>query len=772
MANLLHLFKNVKSTVCAILLAMIVPGLQSCLDEFVNSNQEYDTEVPSIHILNPTSDDVFVTTEGDVVISGTASDNQSLKSVNYNSNTGSSGTATGLENWSITDLVLAQGDNTIQVNAVDESGNKSTTSITITRNKYLTFLGTPTVDNDVLYTNNPTELWITVSIAPNDRLIPSSVKIIEIDGNNQVLGDVCSMYDDGNLDHGDEIKGDNVFSVKHTFNYDSEGTKRFRVSALTSEDEGEVEGLSAVFILTVVDQQNATQHVQNLLDIHRQIEQKLAEMSSMSVEEKASVLMKWLATVPTVKNAVNEDGCITITHISGMESEVLLTPINSDIKGGGNVTDRRNTPSIPLSRQTRGINDKPAPHRAPYQASTNTVSNDITQNKNVLIWAPFENQFAIDMQPSLDEIFKNSIVGLHVKYLSNSECTRASLLDLNKYGIIVIDSHGKGGNLIYTREKVSNITELVFQDINNLFNSNYRIVTMDDWKTYYAVTAKFIKNQVNGTLPNSIVFNGSCESMKTDRLANAFISKGAKTYLGFKARVLTSTCKNKADEFFSAMVGNDLKTTGQAYIADLDFMETEDDKSWYNSYLMDGSKSMRFYMGLINGDFEYGNLNGWDINGDGRVITKLGSLKPTQGYYMGIVSTGLGYTEAYGRISQSFKVTSENTLSIKWNFLSEEFMEYVGSIYQDYLKISITDGHQTKVLFSKAIDELADQYPPTQVSPTIVFDRGDVYMTGWQTSTFDISQFHGKTATIIIETGDIGDSYYDSATLLDEITIY
>ena len=218
--------------------------------------------------------------------------------------------------------------------------------------------------------------------------------------------------------------------------------------------------------------------------------------------------------------------------------------------------------------------------------------------------------------------------------------------------------------------------------------------------------------------------------------------------------------------------GNDLKTTGQAYIADLNFTETEDDKSWTNSYLMDGSKNMRFYLGLINGDFEYGNLNGWDTSGDGRVITQLGSQKPTQGYYMGIVSTGLGYTEKYGRISQSFKVTSENTLSIKWNFLSEEFLEYVGSIYQDYLKISITDGSQTKVLFNKAIDDLADQYSLSQVSPTIVFDRGDVYMTGWQTSTFDISQYHGKTVTLIIETGDIGDSIYDSATLLDEISIY
>ena len=771
MSTLLHLFKDVKSIVCAILLVMVVPSLQSCLDEFVDSHEEYDTEVPSIYILNPTSDDMFVTTEGSVVISGTASDNQSLKSINYKSSTGASGTATGLENWTVNHLELAQGDNTIQVTAIDESNNQASASITITKNQYLTFLGTPTVDNDVLYTNTPSEVWITVSIAPNDRLIASSVKIVEIGANNQVVGEVCAMYDDGNLDQGDEIKGDNVFSAKHTFNYSSEGTKRFRVSAKTSEDEGEVEGLSAVFTLTVIDQQNATQHVNNMLEVHRQIEQKLAEMSSMSTQEQASALIAWLSTVPSVKNAVNEDGCITITHVSGLESYVLLNSIGSEIKGGNSTDNRRNTPGIPVSKQTRGINDKPAPHRAPSYASSSAASSDIIQNKNVLIWAPFENQFDIDMQPTLDAIFQNSAIDLHVEYLANSKCTRATLYDLNKYGIIVIDSHGKGGNLIYTREQV-NFGDFLFQDIHNLFSSDERVVTMKDGRTYYAVTAKFIKNHVNGTLPNSIVFNGSCESLKTDLLANAFISKGAKTYLGFKTRVLTSTCRDKADQFFTAMVGNDLKTTGQAYIADINFPETEDGKTWYNSYLMNGSKSMRFYMGLINGDYEYGNLNGWNTTGDGRVITRLGSQKPTQGYYMGIVSTGLGYTEKYGRIAQSFKVTSENTLSIKWNFLSEEFLEYVGSIYQDYLNISITDGSQTKMLFSKTIDDFANQYTLTQVSPTIVFDRGDVYMTGWQTSTFDISQFHGKTVTLIIETGDIGDSIYDSATLLDEITIY
>ena len=770
MTNLL--FKNVKPTVCAILLTLVVPSLQSCLmEEFANPDQEHDTEVPSIYILNPTSDDVFVTTDNSVVISGTASDNQALKAVRYTSSSGATGTATGLENWSIAELQLVQGDNTIQVTATDESDNQASASITITKNKYLTFLGTPTVDNDVLYTNTPAEVWITVSIAPNDRLIPSSVKVVEINSNNQVVQDVCSMYDDGDLNHGDEIKGDNVFSTKHTFNYSSEGTKRFRVSAMTSEDEGEAEGLSAVFTITVIDQQNASQHVKNMIEVHRQIEQKLAEMSSMSTQDKAADLIKWLTTVPSVKNAVIEDGYITITHVSGMESYVNLSPTNSEIKGGS-IDSRRNTPGIPFANQTRGVNDKPVRYKASAHASTSSTATDIIQNKNVLIWAPFEDQFGIDMEPSLNNIFKSSPVNLNVDHLANGQCTRASLANLNKYGIIVIDAHGKGGNVIITREVVGNFGDFLMQDIYTLFNSTYRVITMDDYKTYYGVTAKYIKNDVNGTLPNSIVFNGSCESLKTDKFANAFINKGAKTYLGFKARVTTSTCKEKADQFFSALVGNDLKTTGQAYIADLNFIETIGDDSWYNSYLMNGSKSMRFYMGLINGDFEYGNLNGWDTDGDGRVITRLGSQSPTQGYYMGIVSTGLGYTEKYGKITQSFKVTSENTLSIKWNFLSEEFLEYVGSIYQDYLKISISDGQSTKVLFYNAIDDFSNQYTLTKVSPTIVFDRGDVYMTGWHTSTFDISQYHGKTVKLIIETGDIGDSIYDSATLLDEILIY
>ena len=47
---------------------------------------------------------------------------------------------------------------------------------------------------------------------------------------------------------------------------------------------------------------------------------------------------------------------------------------------------------------------------------------------------------------------------------------------------------------------------------------------------------------------------------------------------------------------------------------------------------------------------------------------------------MGIISTGLGFTTTTGKIFQSFRVeNNQSTLTVKWNFLSEEFLEYINS---------------------------------------------------------------------------------------------
>jgi hypothetical protein len=251
------------------------------------------------------------------------------------------------------------------------------------------------------------------------------------------------------------------------------------------------------------------------------------------------------------------------------------------------------------------------------------------------------------------------------------------------------------------------------------------------------------------------------------KLYNAFTGKGAKTYLGFSKIVGSDFARNMCTQFFQKLMGQN-KTTGES------FTSGQSDPNFEHAvFEMLGSDDMYFPMDLINGDFEMGNMTGWTRYGDGRVITQLGFLDADQGSYMGIISTGLGYTEASGSIAQSFRVgPNESTLSIRWNFLSEEFMEYVGSIYQDTYIIKVVDSLDvTHYIVSETVDSFAANYSLSSVSPDIVFDQEGVYMTGWQTSTFDLTPYRGQILRLVISVGDVGDSAYDSAALLDDIKV-
>jgi hypothetical protein len=44
-------------------------------------------------------------------------------------------------------------------------------------------------------------------------------------------------------------------------------------------------------------------------------------------------------------------------------------------------------------------------------------------------------------------------------------------------------------------------------------------------------------------------------------------------------------------------------------------------------------------------------------------------------------------------------------------------------------------------------------------------------MTGWDMLSFDITAFRGQTVTLVLSAGDVGDSIYDTAILLDLISV-
>ncbi len=92
-----------------------------------------DVSAPLVSIKNPTSLSRYTTAVNHVSISGVSSDTTSgIGSVTWNSNKGYHGTASGKDNWSISNINLSIGDNIITVTSVDSAGNSGTDTITIT----------------------------------------------------------------------------------------------------------------------------------------------------------------------------------------------------------------------------------------------------------------------------------------------------------------------------------------------------------------------------------------------------------------------------------------------------------------------------------------------------------------------------------------------------------------------------------------------------------------------------------------------------------------
>jgi hypothetical protein len=90
-----------------------------------------DTTAPSISINSPTDTPSFDTSSLSINISGSASDNEGVTEIVWSNSTGGSGTATGTDSWSISDIELVDGDNVITITARDSAGNESIDEIIV-----------------------------------------------------------------------------------------------------------------------------------------------------------------------------------------------------------------------------------------------------------------------------------------------------------------------------------------------------------------------------------------------------------------------------------------------------------------------------------------------------------------------------------------------------------------------------------------------------------------------------------------------------------------
>ncbi len=639
--------------------------------------------------------------------------------------------------------------------------------------------------------NVATQVTARLQVPANVQIADSSAKLVVVDNNDNVVKELGLLLDNGDLNNGDEILGDNVFSAIISFS-EPEGQVRLRVDASVIKDGKTVGGASGILVVSVVADFTSQEFIQ-LMNTQQNAFNQFTTFLGGNVNNIGTAINQlkgWLEGQAGVLS-VETDGTssMEIKYTSGVYGGLIFAQEDENgsiITRGGIISsddERSKSRTIPLRFQTRGeIDESKIPQRI---MKSSELDPKIIGNRNVMIYAPYEAAFAPwNEAQNIINILNSSDFKFEVTHLSNQNATIASLSNLTDYGYVVLATHGSGGKAFSTGEVV---------DTNSTaYQNHYKAMLKTDklaiWKNItiakngttkvkadvYAIRYPFISD-LAGKFPNAVILNNSCESTKSSDLENAFTGKGAKTYFGYSKIVSSRFCVEMADSL-TRRLAKELKNTGESFIAGNDPYSTHN-----AAFQLKGANDVHYSEDLINGDFEFGKLDGWTKAGDGRVISKLGTQSPTQGNFMGIISTGLGFTEATGSIFQTFRVRdNQTTLTLKWNFLSEEFLEYIGSQYQDYFEIIIrrTDGTQ-EVLLRKTIDQIAADFGATKenagnliaVSPAIVFDRGDVYMTGWQSATFNISPYKGQRVTLILGAGDVGDSIYDTAILLDEIAV-
>ncbi len=184
--------------------------------------------------------------------------------------------------------------------------------------------------------------------------------------------------------------------------------------------------------------------------------------------------------------------------------------------------------------------------------------------------------------------------------------------------------------------------------------------------------------------------------------------------------------------------------------------------------LMIGDR-LDMFEAVFNGSFELGDLSEWSQIGSCSSLTALGPLVPQHRSRMGYCSTGPAGDQVGATLKHCFEVQpglASLPIRFDYNFITEEYPEWVGTQFDDFLEVTITapDGTVTNLVMESVN---ASTFVPIG---GMDFPGGDdtVGHTGWKTAMAMIAVTAGA-GQYVIDISDTGDDIYDSVVLVDNI---
>lgn len=611
-----------------------------------------------------------------------------------------------------------------------------------------------------------------------------NVTLIDVESGEPVL----ELVDDGMYsESGDDLVGDNIYTAKAELDTSLENEYEFY--AVVSNDENMISNtLKVIVISTFTDEQ-----LEDMDAVDATIQEEIFEAESfatMTVEERKeladTVLEEMIQEGLVESDSVlysDETESYTFVYSSGVLGSIIIKDWNDKVNG------TTSTANVSVVNNEEVSDDETA---------SDEVKN-VEVGKALILWS--FNQ-AWDIESYRKPFYENTETDweeLGLDTTVNFETTVEDYKNLKGYDVIVFSGHGtydtyKAGIFGLSKTTVSSLLlhEKASWVKNALYYSDLKAFRIGKASvqggTMYAILPKFFEYYYdNDDLDGSFVFAENCEfygkdSVERYKMSDSILGTSVESTVGFHNSVMADYSRELMKDYVENLIAG--STTKEAYD---DAVETFGENDYFTGREQYGPTAYPIFRGnedsrlintvIKNGDFEMASTPvEWNQVGDTRVISKLGSLTPSQNKKMAILTTGIGSAEedyltgTEGSVLSQMVKLSENdtTLTFDYDYVSEEPMEYVGSIYNDTFAVQIISEEGTETLLLDEINT-ATWYAIDGIN----FDGGDdtAYHTGWKQIECDISKYAGQVVNVRFMVYDVGDSIYDSAVLLDAVSI-
>lgn len=167
-----------------------------------------------------------------------------------------------------------------------------------------------------------------------------------------------------------------------------------------------------------------------------------------------------------------------------------------------------------------------------------------------------------------------------------------------------------------------------------------------------------------------------------------------------------------------------------------------------------------------------GGIASWTSSSNAFATSTFGTLTGPDGSPFAVIHTGRGSQADSGLLSKQMDIASsqDTNFNFKYNFISTEYPNYVGSAFNDYFRVEVhTSDGRTHVLTQEEVNSAT--FTSVSGLPTAVMDVSAGGQTGWKTVEKTVNT-PGGTTVLHFHVQDVGDAAFDSAALIDNVEVH